>query len=510
MNSPPLVQFDRIDVDLAGVTVLRAITWRLARGEHWGIVGANGSGKSTFLSLIGGTIWPAPHRGERHYDFGRGRLRDAVQARGEIVVVSHELQDRYARWGWNFTALDVVLSGVYRTDVPRRTPDPAERSRSLAMMRELGVADLAERRFLELSRGEQRRVLIARGVAFKPTVLLLDEPASGLDRAARLELGGLIARISADLTIVCTAHVEEDLPAALDHVVRLERGALVAAGCRGPGGATGTGAGNADDGGAVEPAAAVAAPGGAKAVVTQEAAAHAGPPLVDIDHADVWLGSRHVLQDLTWRLEAGQQWLVTGANGSGKSTFLRLLHGQLRPALGSEVRWPALGNPRNVWMLRRQVAWVSPELQAAYRYPTTVRACIASGFESSVGLTRAPSSGEIRRVDELLGEFALYDLADRLLSSLSYGQARRALIARALANRPRLLLLDEPWEGLDAAVSAALNDALRTVIAAGTQLVCASHLTAHREQFTHELVLERGCTVRSGALARTIRSKREG
>ncbi len=504
MSVAPLVELDRVDVDLAGVTVLRGVTWRLARGEHWGIVGANGSGKSTFLGLIGGTIWPAPERGVRRYDFGRGELRDAVQARAEIVVVSHELQDRYARWGWNFTALDVVLSGAYRTDVPRRRPEARERSQSLAMMRDLGIAHLAERRFLELSRGEQRRVLIARGVAFQPTVLLLDEPASGLDRAARTDLDALIARIAVSLTLVCAAHVEDDLPAAIDHVVRLEHGAIAAAGPRG---------GNAKDAGQQaassrigESALKAQAPShGGRSPAAGRRTATSAPetpslPLVEIEHADVWLGARPVLQDLSWRLDANQQWLVTGANGSGKSTFLRLLHGQLRPALGSEVRWPALGNPRNVWALRRQVAWVSPELQAAYRYPTTVRGCIASGFESSVGLTRAPRADEARRVEELLGELALHDLAERPLSSLSYGQARRALIARALVNRPRLLLLDEPWEGLDAPVSAALSDALRAVVADGTQLVCASHLTAHRDRFTHELVLERGRVVRQGAL----------
>jgi molybdate transport system ATP-binding protein len=106
----------------------------------------------------------------------------------------------------------------------------------------------------------------------------------------------------------------------------------------------------------------------------------------------------------------------------------------------------------------------------------------------------------------LLAEFSLATLAERNLSSLSYGQMRRALIARALANRPRLLLLDEPWEGLDAQVSATLNDALRAVIAEGTQLVCASHLAAHRELFTHELVLERGRVVRAAALTGTARN----
>jgi molybdate transport system ATP-binding protein len=225
-------------------------------------------------------------------------------------------------------------------------------------------------------------------------------------------------------------------------------------------------------------------------------------PLVEIENASVWLGPRRVLRELDWRIEPGQQWLVTGANGSGKSTLLRMLHGQLRPAMGGAIRWPALGLPRSVWSLRRRVAWVSPELQAAYRYPTTVRECVASGFDSSFGLTRAPTRRENERVDELLAEFALDALAARPLKTLSYGQARRALIARALVNRPRLLLLDEPWEGLDQDASTALNRALAATVAHGTQLVCASHLPAHRELFTHELALESGGAAQAAAIER--------
>lgn len=479
MNPPPLVELERVDVDLAGTPVLHDVTWRLRRGERWGVVGANGSGKTTFLGLVAGTIWPAPGHGERRYDFGRGTLLDAVQARREIVVASHELQDRYARWGWNFSAVDVVLSGVYRTDVPRRRPEAPERRAALAKMRELGIEHLAERRFLELSRGEQRRVLIARGIAFDPTVLLLDEPASGLDREARLELAALLERVSASIALVCTAHVEEDLPSSIDRVLRLDRGRIVAHE-------------NARAGLESTPTSANLTPTEAPRDTETAPAPLAHLPLVELVAANVWLGARHVLRDVDWRIDERQQWLVTGPNGSGKSTLLRLLHGQVRPATGGSLRWPAFGDPRNVWTLRRRVAWVSPELQAAYRYPTSVRACIASGFDSSIGLTRSPSHGESSRVAELLTEFVLEDLAERALSSLSYGQARRALIARALVNRPRLLLLDEPWEGLDDVVSATLNAALRAAIAHGTQIVCATHLAAHRELFTHAIELEAG------------------
>jgi ABC-type molybdenum transport system ATPase subunit/photorepair protein PhrA len=82
---------------------------------------------------------------------------------------------------------------------------------------------------------------------------------------------------------------------------------------------------------------------------------------------------------------------------------------------------------------------------------------------------------------------------------LSYGQARLALIGRALATHPRVLLLDEPWEGLDAPMAELLNRTLQTVMADGTQLVCASHLSAHRHHFTHELALEAGRVVRAGS-----------
>jgi ABC-type molybdenum transport system ATPase subunit/photorepair protein PhrA len=100
--------FDNVDVEIAGSTVLHGVSWRLMRGEHWGVVGANGSGKSSFLGLIAGTLWPAPDRGVRRYEFGRGEQTDAVEARSEFVLVSHELQDRSARWGWNVTAVDDV------------------------------------------------------------------------------------------------------------------------------------------------------------------------------------------------------------------------------------------------------------------------------------------------------------------------------------------------------------------------------------------------------------------
>jgi molybdate transport system ATP-binding protein len=291
----------------------------------------------------------------------------------------------------------------------------------------------------------------------------------------------MLERVGQECTLVCAAHIADDLPALITRYLRIESGRAGAVERRahdrtiGARAATATTASNA---------------------ATVDARSSA--PLISLEHADVWLAGRRVLHDLTWQLLPNQHWLVTGANGSGKSSFLRVLYGQLRPALGGEVAWPGLRLPRDVWQLRKQVAWVSPELQAAYRYPSTVRACIASGFTSSVGQVRPMTADEAARVRQLLEELELTELADRQLRTLSYGQARRALLGRVLANHPRVLLLDEPWEGLDAAMAELLNTILARVTAAGTQLVCASHLETHRTHFTHELRLDAGDVVHSG------------
>jgi molybdate transport system ATP-binding protein len=455
-GAPPIVSLQGIDARIEQQLVLHDVSVDLRRGAHLGIVGANGSGKSTLLRLLGGTHWPAPGKGRRIFCFDGQHYRDAVEARKRITLVGPELQDSYLRLGWNFTASAVVVTGTHRTEIPRRTISAADLEHARELLAQLDAEHLAERPFLELSRGEQRRVLIARALAFAPDVLLLDEPGSGLDTASRVDLDRAINAAAQQATIVATAHTAETLPAVVQRIVRIRDGQLedFAPDAR------------------ARPAistAAVESPTAARRTETL-------PPLVELRNADVWVGEKCVLRNITWRLEQGENWLVTGSNGAGKSTFLRLLDGQIRPARGGSISWPAFDNPRNIWVLRRHIGWVSPELQADYRLPTNVAQCVASGVHSSIGLTRPLTESERVHCDALISGFELDELRDRLLRKLSYGQARRALLARTLASSPRLLLLDEPWEGLDPDVIDIVLGQLRSAMQSGLQIVCASHV----------------------------------
>jgi len=480
--NPPIVTLHQADVDIDGAPILHGIDLDIRRGEPVGIIGGNGSGKSTLLALIAGLRWPAPGRGRRRYDFGAGPEHDAVTARERITLLGHELQDTYIARRWNFRVRDIVRSGLTRSAIPKRRVLPEQLRQVDSLLARLAIADLAERRLLELSRGEQRRVLIARALAFAPALLLLDEPMSGLDAASRKALDAMLERAAADVTIVIATHRASELPRFITRRLRLDAGRLSAD----PG----------DGDVATKTAVSTAAARSNDTPAPPPAESADRSTLIELQGASVWLDGRCVLAPLDWQLRAGDHWLIEGPNGAGKSTLLRLLHGELRPAVGGCIRWPGLGDPRDVWTLRRRIALVSPELQARYRYPTRVFDAIASGFSASIGRVRAATAAQQERVRELLDAFELTPLQDRLLSSLSYGQRHRTLIARTLVTRPRVLLLDEPWEGLDTATTALVAGQLMRTIGNGTQLVCVSHVGARGLDLNRSLQLVGGSVSR--------------
>src|SRR4051812_28131362 len=176
------VTLRRIDLDRTERPVLRDVAWSIRPGQRWLLVGGNGAGKTQLLKLVSGAVWPKPTGRElRRYHLHGETFDMPAGVAEEIAYVGAERQDRYEHYEWNFRVHEVVGTGVQRTDIPMRGLEPAEQRRVAALLGRLDISALAERRFLTLSYGERRLVLIARALASRPKLLLLDEVANGLD-----------------------------------------------------------------------------------------------------------------------------------------------------------------------------------------------------------------------------------------------------------------------------------------------------------------------------------------
>lgn len=241
-------------------------------------------------------------------------------------------------------------------------------------------------------------------------------------------------------------------------------------------------------------------------------AVSATPPLLEIDSATVQRGDRIALDHLDLRVEAGRHTAILGANGSGKSTLVQLIARQLYPLArsGGDAQVSVFGRARwKVAELRQLIGIVSPALErdcVGDERLEVFDAVVSSFFAArGLGLDQQPDAGMRERAREALEQVDASHLIGRSMASLSSGEARRVLIARALVHRPRALLLDEPCAGLDMASRRHFLERLRTLAQAGTTLLLVTH---HVEEILPEidrvLLLRQGRVLRDGDKASTL------
>lgn len=189
-------------------------------------------------------------------------------------------------------------------------------------------------------------------------------------------------------------------------------------------------------------------------------------------------GGKRVLDGFSLDIGSGENVAIIGPNGCGKSTLIKTISRELYPLStdGASVR--LLGQDRwNIFDLRSHLGLVSNDLMASHTRDFIGREAILSGFFGSVGIwpNHVVTPEMQSRVSEIIQLLEIEDLADRCVSEMSSGEAKRTLIGRALVHRPSALLLDEPTNSLDLRAMQELRDILRKLVRAGTSLVLVTH-----------------------------------
>ena len=443
---------------LKGVTAgpLFISDWVLAPGQQWAVLGGIASGKSHLSKAL------CTYSADLHVEWLSLEQQQAIYER-ELARDETDLTD-------------VPDPGTSVTDLLLEVCTDIERCTALAQ--QLGLAELLQRGYRLLSTGEGRRVMLARALLAEPDLLCLEEPFEGLDQASMMHINQVLAHCAqSGQRMVLLLSQRQDIPQWATHWALLVEGHMSVSG----------------------PAQqlqhhpswqAWAEPTSAVGLILPQRQSKfqlpqwpTDQPLVQLRNGQVSHGGEHLFTGLTWSLWSGQHTQLTGPNGCGKSTLLKLITGDHPQCYSNDlsVLGYRRGQGESIWDIKKHLGFMSGDLVRDYRVAGNVLTVVISGLTDSIGVYQPTGAYERDLAMQWLALMGLAEQASRSLRSLSSGEQRLVLLARALIKQPPLLILDEPTTGLDDRHRFRFLQVVEQVLANGpTTLLWVSHRADER------------------------------
>lgn len=410
------------------------IEFLLCEGEQLAIVGANGSGKTMLVNTIIGR-YPLLMN-EVRFDFGEDDGRMVFENIHYIAFRdSYGDHDPHYYYQQRWHSQDVEMSSTVREQF-----GDTDSQLTKELFRNFAIDVLLDKLMVMLSSGELRRLQIVKALMTAPKVLIMDNPFIGLDAQMRSQLEELLQQLIEErgLQLILVLSRENEIPDFITHVLpvqdkvvgkKVERNAFIF---------------NIPN---MDKSKSPILP--AKNIVNEGW----GTEEVVIDIRDVTLryGERVIFEKLNWIVRRGERWALHGRNGSGKSALLALVCADNPQSYACDISLfgRRRGTGESIWDIKRRIGYVSPEMHRAYLKDLPAIEIVASGLHDSIGLYKRPRPEQIDICKEWMRVFGIETLAERTFLTLSSGEQRLVLLARAFVKSPELLVLDEPLHGLD-------------------------------------------------------------
>lgn len=424
--SEQLFLLHNLSVKRGPETVLTDISLTIKHDQCWAVVGPTGSGKTTLLQVLAGQL---PAR------------RDQIPQRTQATLVSFREESHQFSYTRHFYQQRYQATLVDNQDgkpalTVRGYLAPVWSDEALTLVQRMGIEPLLDVEFLKLSNGQTRKARIAKVLLQHPAMLLLDKPFVGLDARFRAELTewlGELVQAGQPLMLAADAAA---IPDFVTHVVVLDKGQVVWSGSR------------ADFVSVLIREADVSVPD--LQTLPQAADFTEAFRLTDVT---VRYGDKKLLDTVNWTVRAGERWALLGHNGAGKSILLSVLYGDHPQAYANQVYVfdHRRGKPgTSIWDVKRRMGFVSPELHLYFPRHLTARQVGLTGLTDTLVVPTRVSAEALHDLDALLHYFGIDHLANRSFGTLSTGEQRLTLLIRALMKNAAMLILDEPFQALDA------------------------------------------------------------
>lgn len=461
------------------------VNFNLEVGEHIAIVGPNGGGKSSLVDLITGKNLLS--QGVLKYDFGPGTnpsaygnivqltFEDALgtvekpyyfqqrfnsQDREESPLVSTVLKRALVSNSISATGLTADEAraaghGLTKEESILAGSEDASEFISNPLIDTFKLRNLLGKRLVTLSSGEMRRFQLFKYLIKKPRVLIVDNPFIGLDASMREQLDQFFRLLIADgnVQLIMVISMLDNIPEYITHVVKVHdmkvEGKITREeyfdewkrGCAFPSKLYG------------DALLIRQLPEKENNYSLSKDSSCNTDSIISLKNLSLQLPESNTILygGLNWEVKSGEKWALQGNNGSGKSTLLSLICADHPAAYACDISLfgRQRGTGESIWDIKRNIGFVSPEFHRAYKENRPSIDIVASGLHDSIGLYKRPRPEQIETCLFWMRVFGIDNLKDRLFLSLSSGEQRLCLLARAFVKDPALIILDEPLHGLD-------------------------------------------------------------
>ncbi|MCS0287490.1 molybdate ABC transporter ATP-binding protein ModF [Vibrio alginolyticus] len=405
--------------------------WKINTQQSWGIFSADGDIGSLLGDLICDEM--SPNSGEIELN---GLSVAQVSLSEQQRLLERELEkddtDFLDRIDQGSTVYSLILEQSQDTNLTEQ------------LINDLDLSHLKDSGFRVLSTGETRRVMLARALATQPDLVLLDNPFTGLDIAHRAALARYLHSLSQNVQLLVTFSRESDMPEWINSIALFSAGKLDSTMDKS----------SWDNHPIIGQIKSQSEQQSEEMMSLIRQHQHSTPfnnPIFELKNGAVEYTDKKIFTGLNWRIDKGQHWQVKGPNGCGKSTLLGLIFGDHPQCYSNDIDifGKKRGTGETIWEIKQHIGMVSSALHLQYRVNCSALEVILSGFYDSIGLYNQPTRKEMNIANEWLDILHMSQYKKTSFKQLEYGQQRLLLIARAIVKQPTLLILDEPYQGLD-------------------------------------------------------------
>ena len=409
------------------------------------IAGLNGSGKTLYIDRL-----------RKQLSSDRVRYIAFTDSYGVNVDGQYYLQ---LRWNQHDIDHETPTVGELLERAYRLTGDDTpERRRLQQHLYGLFQMDsFSDKYIITLSSGELRKFQLTKTLFANPSLLIMDNPFIGLDAETRDQLKGLILELATqrNMDVMLVIAKTDDIPDYVTEVTEVRDGEALPPCSR-------------QDYYARQPQVPPQVlPDSAREAILSlpyHDNDYACQRVVDMHDVSIRYDERTILKSLDWTVMNGERWALSGQNGSGKSTLLSLVCADNPQSYACDITLfdRPRGSGESIWDIKKHIGYVSPEMHRSYKRNLPAIRIVASGLMDSIGLYAVPDKNDYDKCRWWLAIFGIEHLADRPFLTLSSGEQRLVLLARAFVKDPQLLILDEPLHGLDLMNRRRVKDVIET------------------------------------------------